>query len=314
VALGTAAILWVSVRAVQAGTMTAGDLILVTAHVAQLYGPIQTIAGYVSNQQSALASVERSFAVLDREPTVRERPGAAPMGRARGAVEFRDVAFGYGPGRPVVRDVSFRVPAGSWVSISGPSGTGKSTLTNLLVRFLDPEQGSIRLDGRDLRDIRLADLRRQFALLGQDGHLVAGTVEENIAFACPGAGREAVERAARLAQADGFVSALPEGYGTVVGGPGCHLSGGQRQRVALARALLRDAPVVVLDEPTSALDEDTERAVIAELRRSLAGRTVFVVTHRPSVLAVADLVLHLRGGTVVVGDQCEAEPPERLAA
>ncbi len=123
-----------------------------------------------------------------------------------------------------------------------------------------------------------------------------------------------MERAARLAQADGFVSALPEGYGTVVGGPGCHLSGGQRQRVALARALLRDAPVVVLDEPTSALDEDTERAVIAELRRSLAGRTVFVVTHRPSVLAVADLVLHLRGGTVVVGDQCEAEPPERLAA
>jgi ATP-binding cassette subfamily B protein len=298
IAVGTAAILWVSVRNVQSGRLTAGDLILITTYVAQLYAPIQTIASHVSGQQAALASVERTFAVLDAEPPVRTRPGARPIAAARGEIEFRGASFGYCPDRTIIRDASFRIPAGSWVAIAGPSGSGKTTLSNLILRFLDPSEGAILLDGADLRDYRLPDLRRQFGFLGQDAALLSGTVAENIAFARPEAPREEIVRAAKLARAHDFVAALPHGYDTMVGEGGNLLSGGERQRVALARAYLKDAPVLMLDEPTSALDKATEADLIAELRTGFGGRTVFVVTHSAAMLDAADLVLRVSGGEV----------------
>jgi ATP-binding cassette subfamily B protein len=182
----------------------------------------------------------------------------------------------------------------------GPTGAGKTTLVNLLVRFIDPTMGSILLDGQDLRDYRLADLRRQFAVLGQEALLISGTIEENIAYARPGASREDVVRAATLAQAHQFIETLPQGYDTAVGEGGLKLSGGERQRVALARAYLKDAPILILDEPTSALDMNTENHVIEGLKRIMAGRTVFLITHRPSALQAVDMILHVENGSIDV--------------
>jgi ATP-binding cassette subfamily B protein len=298
VAVGTAAILYVSVRDVRAGLLTDGDLILILAYVGQLYGPIQTIAGHVSQQQGALASLERGFELMDKESSLRQRPNARPLPVARGEIEFRNVSFGYDSCRLVIRNCSFCIPAGSWVAISGPSGAGKTTLANLLVRFIDPADGCILLDGVDLRDYRLEDLRRQFALMGQEALLLAGTVEENIGFARPGATTDEIIRAAKLCRAHEFITALPEGYATVVGEAGCKLSGGERQRIALARTYLKNSPILVLDEPTSALDMTTERGVIAELKKSLPGRTVFVITHRPSIVSEMDLILRVEKSRV----------------
>jgi ATP-binding cassette subfamily B protein len=298
VAVGTAAILYVSVRDVRAGLLTDGDLILILAYVGQLYGPIQTIAGHVSQQQGALASLERGFELMDKESSLLQRPNARPLPVARGEIEFRNVSFGYDSCRLVIRNCSFCIPAGSWVAISGPSGAGKTTLANLLVRFIDPADGCILLDGVDLRDYRLEDLRRQFALMGQEALLLAGTVEENIGFARPGATTDEIIRAAKLCRAHEFITALPEGYATVVGEAGCKLSGGERQRIALARTYLKNSPILVLDEPTSALDMTTERGVIAELKKSLPGRTVFVITHRPSIVSEMDLILRVEKSRV----------------
>ncbi|MFO0933047.1 MAG: ATP-binding cassette domain-containing protein [Planctomycetota bacterium] len=226
----------------------------------------------------------------------RGRAARAALARATGAVEVRGVTFGYGDGRPVLRDVSFRVPAGARVGISGRTGSGKSTLLALLFRFYDPAQGTILLDGVDTRTLRLADLRRQLALVLQDTVLFSTSVAENIAYGRPGATAAEIEAAARAADAHDFVTRLPRGYDTPVGERGVRLSGGERQRIALARAFLKDAPVLVLDEPTSALDVATEASVMAAIERLMRGRTTFLVAHRASTLAGCDLRLHLEDG------------------
>ena len=299
-AVGTAAILFFCVRDVQTGRLSAGELILITAYVGQLYGPIHTIGTHMSNQQSALASMERSFALIDQPPAIREKPNALPLAAARGHFELHKVAFEYEGSRSVLRDCSLEIPAGSWVGIAGATGAGKTTFANLIVRFIDPVAGSVRLDGHDLREYRLTDLRKQFAVLGQEALLVSGSIEENIAYARPGASREEVVRAAALAHAHDFISALPEGYSTQVGEGGLRLSGGERQRVALARAYLKNAPILILDEPTSALDMRTERAVIEDLKRYMPGRTVFLITHRSSVLLAADIILNVEGERITM--------------
>jgi ATP-binding cassette, subfamily B, bacterial len=299
-ALGTAAILFVSVRDVQAGLLTAGELILIIGYVGQLYGPIHVIGTHTSNQQAALASMERSFELMDQRPPIEEAADPLPLIAARGSFELRDVSFAYGGERPILSRCSITIPPGSWVGICGATGAGKTTLVNLLVRLIDPVEGAILLDGHDLRRYRLSDLRRQFAILGQECLLVTGTIEENIAYARPGASRDEVIRAAKLAEAHDFIAALRDGYHTAVGEGGLRLSGGERQRVALARAYLKDAPILVLDEPTGALDAGTERSVIAGLKQNMVGRTVFMITHRPSVLAQADLVLRVEGAHVAV--------------
>lgn len=297
-AVGTAAVLYLSAREVRTGQLTTGELTLIMAYVAQLYGPIRQVGTHLATQQTAVASAQRAFALLDRKPRVQERPDAQPLvGRAKGQLTLEDVAFGYAPDQPVLSGFSLDIPAGSRVGIVGATGSGKTTLLALLNRSLDPDAGSVRLDGVDLRDYRLADLRRQFAVVGQDAPLLSGTVAENIAYGDPQASRARIVTAAVKAKAHGFILRRPHGYDSRVGERSQGLSGGERQRLTLARAYLRDAPILILDEPTSALDGETERAIQEDLKELMLGRTVFLVTHRPSMLRDMDLVLRLEDGS-----------------
>jgi ATP-binding cassette subfamily B protein len=300
-AAGSAAVLYIGARHVQSGAITLGELLLVMGYLTQLYAPLQTITKTAGKLQASLASCERVFALLDEEPDVPERPRARAVRRATGAVEFRRVSFRYGEGREVLRDVSFAVAPGSRVAIMGPTGAGKTTLMCLLTRFYDPCAGEILLDGSDLRDYRLRDLRRQFAVVLQDPVLFSTTIRENIAYARPGAPEEAIVAAARAAGAHQFVTALRDGYDTVLGERGLTLSGGERQRISLARAFLRDARILILDEPTSAVDERTETAILEATERLMTGRTAFTIAHRDSTLAGCTTSLIIEDGELAAG-------------
>jgi ATP-binding cassette subfamily B protein len=295
-AAGTAAVLFIGMSHVRAKTLTLGDLLLVMGYVALLYGPLKTISRKVTGLQSHLASAERAFALLDEAPDVAERPDARPLRRAAGAVAFRNVSFAYGPDRPVLRDVSFEVGPGTRLGIVGMTGAGKTTLVNLLTRFYDPTAGQVLLDGVDLRDYRLADLRNQFALVLQEPVLFSTSIAENIAYARPDASEADIVAAAKAANAHDFIARLPHGYQTTVGERGMCLSGGERQRIALARAFLRDAPLLILDEPTSSVDVRTEAGILEALGRLMRGRTVFLITHRPSALRDCDTLLAIEYG------------------
>jgi ATP-binding cassette subfamily B protein len=307
-AVGAAVVLFIGARNVLAGTLSLGALLAVLAYLAQLYRPLETISRQVASLQDSMAGVRRALELLDQVPEVKERPHARPLTRATGAVEFRHVTFGYGA-HPVLRDVSFSVRPGTRVGIVGPTGAGKTTLVSLLTRFYDPTGGEILLDGIDIRDYRLADLRRQFAIVLQDPVLFSTTIRENIAYGRPEAAFDEVRSAARAANADEFIAALPEGYDTLVGERGMTLSGGEKQRLAIARAFLKDAPILILDEPTSALDARTEALVVDALRRLMRGRTTFTIAHRLSTIRHADWLLVLEHGRIA-----EAGPPAELLA
>jgi ATP-binding cassette subfamily B protein len=253
----------------------------------------------VASVQMHLAGAERAFALLDQPCDVEERPDALPLGRARGDFVFERVTFAYPGSTPVLRDASFRIAVGTRVGLAGETGSGKTTIAGLMLRFHDPVEGRILLDGIDLRDLRLRDLRKQFSVVPQDAVLFSTTIEENIAYARPEASHDEVVAAARAAGAHAFIESFPDGYGTRVGERGMRLSGGERQRVALARAFLKDAPVLVLDEPTSALDPATEREVLEAMERLMRGRTTLIIAHRESTLDACDQVLVLRDGTLV---------------
>ncbi len=295
---GTAAVLFVGVRHVQSDALTLGNLLVVMAYLAELYAPIQSIAKNVGGLQAHLASAERAFALLDEDPDVAERPDARPLGRAGGEVELRDVTFAYDGGPAVLSHVCFHIRPGMRVGIAGRTGAGKTTLIGLLSRFHDPSIGQVLLDGRDLRDWRLEDLRRQLAFVLQDPGLFSTTVAENIAYGRPGASENEIVAAARAASAHDFIVRLGDGYGTQVGERGHELSGGERQRIAIARAFLRDAPILVMDEPTSAVDRGTEAEIVEALDRLMAGRTTFLVSHRLDLLGTCDLLLVLEGGRI----------------
>ena len=299
IGLGGALVLYIGVRLVQRGAITLGDLILVMGYLAQLYQPLKTMAKQAGTLQTHLASAERVFALLDEPLEAPERPGARPLRRAGGAVEFRGVSFAYEPDRPVVHDVSFAVEPGVTVGIAGVTGAGKSTLMGLLTRFYDPVAGQILLDGVDLRDFRLADLRQQFGIVLQDPVLFSTSIGENIAYGRPGARGEEIEAAARAANVYDFIAGLPEGYETEVGERGARLSGGERQRISLARAFLKDAPILILDEPTSSVDTRTEAEIIDAMQRLMADRTSFMIAHRLSTLEICDARLEVEGGRVV---------------
>src|SRR5213078_3746925 len=298
-ALGTGAVLFIGVQHVQANILTLGQLLMAVTYLGQLYEPLKTVSKKAATLQSYLASAERAFTLLDQQPEVPERPNARPIGRARGAVAFRHVSFAYGPDRPVLHDVSCDIAPGTRLGIVGATGAGKTTLISLLTRFYDPTEGQILLDDVDLREYKLADLRRQFAVVLQEPVLFSFSIADNIAYAAPGASRDQIVAAAEAANAHEFIERLPQGYETEVGERGVKLSGGQRQRIALARAFLKDSPVLILDEPTSSVDAKTEAAIVDALERLKQGRTVIVISHRSTTLAGCSAFLTVDGGRVV---------------
>ncbi len=296
IAAGTAAVLYIGVRHVQAGILTLGELLLVMGYLSQLYAPLKTISRMPANLQSSLASAERAFALLDEPQDVPEQPKAQSLSRASGAVAFRNVSFAYGKDHPVLHDISFEIDPGTRVGIMGATGAGKTTLVSLLTRFYDPTAGQILLDGVDLRQYRLADLRNQFAIVLQEPVLFSASIAENIAYARPSATYEEIVRAAKAAHAHEFIVSLPQGYDTQVGERGMSLSGGERQRIALARAFLKDAPILILDEPTSSVDLKTETTIMRAIEHLMHGRTTFLIAHRLSTLEIADVQLVIEHG------------------
>jgi len=302
---GTALVLFIGVRNVLAGSLTTGAFLVVLSYLSQLYRPLEAISHQVASLQDSLASVRRAFALLDEMPDVAERPQARPIARAVGAVEFQDVSFTYD--RDVVlRGVSLLVEPGTRVGIVGPTGAGKTTLVSLLFRFYDPTAGRVVLDGVDVREYRLADLRNQFAVVLQEPVLFSTTIRENIAYGRPEAGFSDIMAAAQAANAHDFISSLPDSYDTVLGERGMTLSGGEKQRLSIARAFLKDAPILILDEPSSALDTGTETLVVQALERLTAGRTTLIIAHRHSTIRGVDRILVLdRGEIVEAGRQAD---------
>jgi ATP-binding cassette subfamily B protein len=298
-ASGTAAVLFVGVQNVQAGLLTVGELLIVMSYISKLYEPLKTFGRKVTSMQSTLVSAERAFALLDQEPDVTERPDARPLIRAKGAVEFRDVSFSYDDKHSVLRNISFSIQTGTSLGIAGPTGAGKTTLVSLLSRFYDPTHGQILLDGVDLREYRLADLRNQFAIVLQEPVLFSTSIAENIAYARPGATESEIAEAAKAANAHEFIKGLPEGYNTRVGERGMRLSGGERQRIGLARAFLKNASILILDEPTSSVDMKTEVEIMEAMDRLMGNRTTIMIAHRLSTLEHCDVLLVIVDGHIV---------------
>jgi ATP-binding cassette subfamily B protein len=295
-AAGTAVVFWVGIGQVRSGVVSLGDLLLVMSYLLQLYEPLRSISEIIGRLQLHFASAERAFGFLDEMPDVPERADARPLQRAKGAVSFSRVSFIYPGGRVALHEASLDVAPGSRVGIIGATGAGKTTLVSLLARFYDPTAGSIRLDGIDLRDYKLADLRGQFAIVLQEPVLFSTTIAENIAYGRPGAAPENIVTAAKAANIHEFVARLPEGYRTLVGERGMSLSGGERQRIALARAFLKEAAVLILDEPTSSVDLETEAAIIRSMELLTVGRTTFIIAHRLTTLKDCDVLFRIERG------------------
>jgi ATP-binding cassette subfamily B protein len=292
VTLSTAAIFLYGGKMVIDGALSIGSLVALMAYHLRLLAPVQGLLGTYTNLVAGGVSLSRLFELLDTPVEVEDagRPLSAPV---RGEIEFDNVTFRHDRDNVVLDGVSFRVPAGSICAIAGPSGIGKSTIADLLVRFYDPERGSVRLDGCDLREIRLADLRSHIALVDQSAYLLHASIRENIAYGRPDAAEDEVVAAAQAAAIHERVVALPEGYDTIVGERGLALSAGERHRITIARALLRNPAVLVLDEPTAALDAETERGLATTLKHSLRGHTAIIITHRQALIDAADMVVEL---------------------
>jgi len=284
--LSTAAIFLYGGKLVIDGALTIGALVAIMSYHLRLLSPVQNLMSLYSNLVSGGVSLSRVGELFDTPAEIDQHPGAQPLGEVRGEIEFDRVWFGYG-GEAVLQDLSFRVAPGTICAILGPSGAGKSTLADLLVRFYDPERGALRIDGRDLREVPIADLRRAVLLVDQTPYLFHASVRENIAYARPDSTDDEIISAARAAAIHDRILALPDGYDTVIAERGQTLSAGERQRIALARALLADPKVLVLDEPTSALDEANERAIAETLVRVAQGRTAILITHRASLARIA---------------------------
>ncbi len=280
------------------GGLSAGDFLVLGAAMGSILGKLQQVSAINEQYQNAVVSARRLHEVLMAPPTVPERIDATPLPPGGGAVRFEHVTFGYDPFKPVLHDISFDVPAGKMVAIVGPTGAGKSTLVNLIARFYDPQKGRIGIDGVNVREARLADLRTQVAFVFQETYLFSDTVEANIAYGRPDITGGEVEAAARLAQAHEFIEQLPRGYQTVLSERGASLSGGQRQRLAIARAILSNPRILVLDDATAALDPETEDLIRKAMRFVMLDRTTFVIAHRISTAKQADLVLVIERGRI----------------
>jgi ABC-type multidrug transport system fused ATPase/permease subunit len=338
----TLGVTWVGAQQVLAANLTVGELLVFLAYVAQVFEPLHQLSRVGATLSSASASTRRVFEILDTPEEVKDRSEARPVclgrdldGSARlptsaddmfaagggpvgpprsplpvyGNVTYDDVSFAYESSRPVLRHISFKLLAGTSAAIIGPSGAGKTTLLNLLPRFFDPVSGTVLLEGADLRDLRLEDLRAQIALVLQEPIILPTTVAENISYGKPQATMEEIEVAAQAARADALIEKLPQHYRTVIGDGGVRLSVGEKQRINLARAFLKDAPILLMDEPTSALDVESEAQVVASLFALMRGRTTLMVAHRLTTIRRVDKILVVDNGSLT-----EMGAPEDLLA
>jgi ATP-binding cassette, subfamily B, bacterial len=299
VAIATALVLWYGGTLALRGHISPGDLVVFLAYLKYAYRPVQDFAKYSGRLAKASASADRVMELLERVPDVRDRLGATAAPPLRGEIRFEAVHFYYERGQELLKDIDLEIATGQHVALVGPSGGGKSTLASLVLRLYDPTSGRLLIDGRDVRDFTLDSLRGQISVVLQDNLLFAASVRDNIATGMPQATDEQIRAAARLANADDFISALPDGYGAVLGERGVTLSHGQRQRIAIARAAIRKAPILILDEPATGLDKANERAVIEALERLYEGRTTLLITHDIYHAMQADLILYMEAGRIV---------------
>jgi ATP-binding cassette subfamily B protein len=297
--LGIALILLVGGRMVIDGNLSLGNFTAFYTYLVMLAGPLRMLGVAMGMAQRAIASGNRMFEIIDREPRIQSPPEAPSLPAGGGAVSLRGVTLRYGDFNAALESVDLDVEAGKVVALVGPSGSGKTSLVALIARLYDPDEGSVLVDGADVREIDVGSLRSEISFVADDSFLFTASVAENIAYARADATREEVELAARRAQADGFIRDLPDGYDTRVGERGLTLSGGQRQRVAIARALLADPRILILDDATSSVDATTEAAIKAGLREAMAGRTTFIIAHRLSTVSLADEIVVLDGGRIV---------------
>lgn len=296
--IGMAAVMALSAWEVARGTHTIGDFVFVNAMLMQLSVPLNFIGFIYREIRQALTDIEQMFDLLDVKAEVVDKPDASPLAISEGAISFKDVHFAYDPERPILKGVSFDVPAGKTVAIVGPSGAGKSTISRLLFRFYDIQSGSIHIDGQDIRDVTQGSVRSAIGMVPQDTVLFNDTIAYNVRYGRPGASDEDVQRAADLAQIGDFIARLPDGYDTMVGERGLKLSGGEKQRVAIARTILKAPPIMMLDEATSALDTRTEQEIQAALDLVSRDRTTLVIAHRLSTVISADEIIVLQDGQI----------------
>jgi ABC-type multidrug transport system fused ATPase/permease subunit len=289
-------VLWRGASLILAGAMTIGGLTVFLSYLNKFFKPVQDLAKMTNTIAQAAVGVERVGAILEADAMIPEKEGAREDGPSRGAIAFEKVAFGYDQEAPVLREVSFSIEPGQLVGIVGATGGGKSTVVSLIPRFYDPVGGRISIDGVDIRDYKVSSLRRQIGFVLQDTVLFRGTVRDNIAYGRPDATDEEIIQAARLANADEFISRMPHGYETQVGERGLTLSGGQRQRIGIARAIVRNSPILILDEPTAALDTESEKLVMEALERLMKGRTAITIAHRLSTIRTCDKIIVLKDG------------------
>jgi ATP-binding cassette, subfamily B, heavy metal transporter len=297
--LGLTATMGLCVFGIRDGTHTVGDFVMINAMMIQLYQPLNFMGMVYREIKQAVIDIEAMFTLLGRDPEIKDAPGAKPLTVSAGAIRFEDVSFSYEPARPILKGVSFEVPAGRTVAIVGPSGAGKSTISRLLFRFYDVTSGRITIDGQNIRDVQQTSLRNALGMVPQDTVLFNDTVRYNIRYGRWDATDAEVEEAASHAQIDAFIRAAPKGYDTEVGERGLKLSGGEKQRVAIARTILKAPPILVLDEATSALDSHTEREIQDALDRVSRNRTTLVIAHRLSTIIAADEIIVLDNGVIV---------------
>jgi ATP-binding cassette subfamily B protein len=306
IAVGITLLMVLAAQGVAAGTMTVGDFVMVNAYLLQLAMPLNFLGTVYREIKQSLIDLETMFRLLHSDAEVQDEPEAAPLQISKGEIVFDKVSFGYDPRRPILKDVSFTVRAGNTVAIVGPSGAGKSTISRILFRFYDVLDGAVKIDGQDIREVTQASLRHAIGIVPQDTVLFNDTVGYNIRYGRPAASDEEMMEAARLAQIDGFVRSLPDGYATMVGERGLKLSGGEKQRVAIARTILKGPKILLFDEATSALDTKTERGIQKSLREVSRDRTTLVIAHRLSTVVEADEILVLEAGRVVERGRHEA--------
>ena len=298
VSLCTAVVLWRGAALILEKTMTVGELTVYLAYLTKFFKPVKDLATTTNAVAQAAVGAERVREILDTDAVIPEKKDGLAPEAVKGTIEFEHVAFGYDPANLILTDVSFKIEAGQFVGIVGPTGAGKSTVVSLIPRFYDVESGSVKMDGEDVREYKLKPLRDKIGYVLQDTVLFRGTILENIAFGRPAATREEVIAAAKLANAHEFISKMPQGYETMVGERGSTLSGGQRQRIGIARVMVRNSPILLLDEPTAALDSESEKLVIDALEKLMEGRTVIAIAHRLSTIRDANQIIVINEGVV----------------